>query len=75
MALFHLESRKRLCKMLPYSKDDLPGTNVCSSDVEELVEFALNMGWDPDCRGPAFVVPVEGEEFGLLNGFNLREVA
>ena len=74
VAQFHLESRKRWCKMLSYSKTDTPGTNVCSTDVEELIEFALDMGWNPDSRGPAFVVPATNEEFGL-SGFNLCEAA
>lgn len=72
VAQFHLESRKRWCSMFSYSKTDTPGTNVCSADVEELVGFALDMGWNPDRQGPAFVVPAADEEFGL-NGFRLHE--
>jgi len=73
-ALFHLESRKRWYRMLPYSKADMPGTNVSSTDVRDLVTFAIDMGWDPDCQGPAFVVPANNEELGL-GGFNLCEAA
>jgi len=75
VALFHLESRKRWCKMLSYSKADTPGTNVSSSDVRELIEFALEIGWDPEKSGPAFTVPANGDFLDMIGGFTLRDAA
>lgn len=72
VALFHLESRKRWYKMLPCSKTDLPGTNVNPDLVRDLITFALEAGWDPNERGPAFYVPANGPE---MTAFNLHEVA
>ena len=72
VALFHLESRSPWFKMLPL-EGDKPGTNVSSTDVRELVEFALGQGWHPEDRGPPFWVPAdEGPE---LVKFNLASAA
>jgi len=75
VAFFHLESRKKWFRMLPWGgSDDTPGTNICNEDVRELVTYALKNGWNPMNRGPAF--HVGGEEEGPdLTGFSLRSVA
>ena len=72
VALFHLESRKHWHRMLPCSKEDLPGTNVGPDTVRNLIAFALEAGWEPSAQGPAFCVPANGPE---MLEFNLHEVA
>lgn len=74
VALFHLESRSRWFKMLPW-RGEKPGTNVSSTDVCELVTFALEQGWDPDDQcGPPFWVPANEEAPDLVK-FNLAPAA
>ena len=73
VALFLLESRSPWFKMIPWACEK-PGTNVSSTDVRELVEFALDQGWDPDDGGPVFRVSAndDGPE---LDKFNLAPAA
>lgn len=72
VALFHLESRSPWFKMMPWGGAK-PGTNVSSVDVRELVEYALDQGWDPEDRGPPFRVPAD--EAPELVKFNLASAA
>lgn len=59
-----------------FGQPDKPGTNVCSNDVRELVEFALEQGWDPDDReGPPFWVWADEHQSPDLPGFNLSLAA
>lgn len=44
-------------------------------DVHELVTFALDMGWDPEERGPPFRVPWDEDLGPDLSGFSLCEAA
>ena len=73
VALFHLESRSPWFKMISWSGEEKPGTNVSSTDVRELVEFALGQGWDPECQGPPFWV--DADEGPDLTKFNLAPAA
>lgn len=72
VALFHLESRSPWFKILPWAREK-PGTNVSSTDVRELVEFALDQGWNPEGRGPPF--RVAGGDAPKLDRFNLASAA
>ena len=72
VALFHLESRSPWFKVMPWVGEK-PGTNVSSTDVRELVEFALDQGWEPGDRGPPFCVP--SNDAPELDKFNLAPAA
>jgi hypothetical protein len=73
VATFLLESRSSVFKMAPWGRDK-PGTNVSSTDVRELVRFALEQGWDPEDReGPSFLVPAD--DAPELDKFNVAAEA
>lgn len=67
-AVFLLAARSSWFKLLPKISDK-PGTNLCSSEVSVLIDYALDKGWDPTRIGPSFVVP--HEEAPDLYKFNL----
>jgi hypothetical protein len=72
--MFHLESRSPWFKMMPWGGHEKPGTNVSSTDVCELIEHALEHGWNPeDPDAPCFWVPPE--DAPDLVKFNLAAAA
>jgi hypothetical protein len=59
--------------MMPWGREK-PGTNVSSTDLRELVEHALERGWDPDDpHAPCFWVPPD--DAPKLAKFNLASAA
>jgi hypothetical protein len=73
VATFLLESRSPWFKTMPWGGDK-PGTNVSSTDVGELIEHALEHGWDPDDpEAPCFFVPPD--DAPELAKFNLAAAA